>query len=58
MLLGRHYAGGDSDMVVSGSAVIQLAAADYVEMWSYNTDTSYGFSSGTLWQTFTGCLLT
>ena len=58
MLLGRHYAGGDGDMVVSGSAVIQLAASDYVEMWSYNTDTSYGFSSGTLWQTFTGCLLT
>ena len=58
VFLGRHYARGDADMVVSGSAVIQLAASDYVEMYSYNSDSSFGYSSGYLWQTFTGCLLT
>jgi len=56
--LARHYARGDGDMVASGSAILQLAANDYVEMWSYNNDTSFGYSSGTLWQGFTGCLLT
>jgi len=56
--LARHYARGDGDMVASGSAVLQLAANDYVEMYSYNSDNSFGYSSGVLWQGFTGCLLT
>ena len=62
---GSSYAVGDSfhssnnahDLVASVSHVIYLSANDYVEVWSFSDDGSRGFSSSTVWNTFSGYLL-
>ena len=49
--------GSNSDLVIHGSIDLNLSASDYVEVYSWTTNTGYGYSSGTLWQNFTGHLI-
>jgi hypothetical protein len=39
------------------SHTIKLDATDYIEVWNYSNDGSHGFSSGAMWNTFSGYLV-
>lgn len=53
----RFYSRGAADLVASMSHTVKLSATDYVEIYYYSNDTSHGFSSGTVWNTFSGFLV-
>ena len=53
----RFYSRGAADLVASMSHTVKLSATDYVEIYYYSNDTSHGFSSGTVWNTFSGFLI-
>ena len=51
----RAYNGGDH--TVNDSILINLGAADTVEVYTSSNDTSYGLSAGVGWNTFSGFLV-
>lgn len=53
----RLYSRGGADLVASMGHTIKLDVSDYVEVYSYSNDTSSGFSSGAVWNTFSGFLV-
>ena len=53
----RFYSRGGSDIVASMSHTVKLSTTDYVEIYYYSNDTSHGFSSGGVWNTFSGFLV-
>ena len=53
----RFYSRGQSDLIASMSHTIKLDAADYIEVYYYSNDGSHGFSSGAMWNTFSGYLV-
>ena len=53
----RFYSRGASDLVASMSHTMKLDANDFVEVWWYSNDPSHGFSSGAVWNTFSGFLV-
>ena len=53
----RFYSRGGSDLVASMSHTMKLDANDFVEVWWYSNDPSHGFSSGAVWNTFSGFLV-
>jgi len=53
----RFYSRGTSDLIVSMAHTIKLGVNDYIEVYSYSNDSSSGFSSGAMWNTFSGHLV-
>jgi hypothetical protein len=56
-ILSRNYSDNTSDHVYGGSVIFNLAASDYIEVFTQSTDTSYGLSGGNVWNSFSGYLL-
>ena len=52
-----QYTSTNSDRNRSGSAVISMAANDYVEVRVYSADTSWQMSAGNVWNSFSGFLI-
>ena len=53
----RLYSRGGADLVASMGHTLKLDVSDYIEVYTYSNDTSSGFSSGAVWNTFSGFLV-
>ena len=56
-LLGYIRARGGGDHTVNDSILINLSAADYVEVYTSSADTSYSMSAANNWNSFSGYLV-
>lgn len=55
--LTRGIMSSDSDLCLPSSVILNLSANDYVEVYAQINDTSWGISSGSYWNSFSGYLL-